>query len=501
MEFGYFVQGLIACFTPYTFFMMVVSSVAGIVIGALPGMTASMGIILILPFLYYMPKDVALLMMAGVFCGANFGGAISAILINTPGTPSASATVIDGYQLTRQGKAGKALGMSMVASFVGGIFSSICLLLIAPELARFALQFQAAEYFSLSIFGLSIMASASSRSILKGLISGWVGLLLSTVGIDSIVGVERFTFGIAELGSGFDLLPVLIGVFAVGQFLEESEARKGEYEIIRQELTDLWPTWVELKSTWISLVIGCIVGIVIGVMPGAGGAIACFMAYNESRRWSKRKELFGKGSLEGVAAPECANNATTGGDMVPMLTLGVPGDVVTAVMLGALMLIGIKPGPLLFQEQPVLVYTLLAGFIVMQIMMLFLGMLSIYGSVRILSIPNTILMPVVMVLCTVGVYTIGNQLYQVSVAVAFGLLGYFMKKFDYPGAPLVLGVILGPMAEDNLNRALLVSANDWSILVQRPISLVFLLLALISVVVPLYAAYRERRRVGPEAMA
>jgi putative tricarboxylic transport membrane protein len=501
MEFGYFVQGLMASFAPYTFFMMVVSSIAGIIIGALPGMTASMGIILILPFLYYMPKDVALLMMSGVFCGANFGGAISAILINTPGTPSASATVIDGYQMTRQGKAGKALGMSMVASFVGGIFSSICLLLIAPELAKFALQFQAADYFSLSIFGLSIMASASSRSILKGLISGWVGLLLSTVGIDTIVGVERFTFGIAELGSGFDLLPVLIGVFAVGQFFEESEARKGEYDIIQQELTGLWPTWAEMRSVWVALVVGCIVGIIIGVMPGAGGAIACFMAYNEARRWSKRKDLFGKGSLEGVAAPECANNATTGGDMVPMLTLGVPGDVVTAVMLGALMLIGIKPGPLLFVEQPVLVYTLLAGFITMQIMMLFLGMLSIYGSVRILSIPNTILMPVVMVLCVVGVFTIGNQLYQVGVAVAFGIFGYFMKKLDYPGAPLVLGVILGPMAEDNLNRALLVSANDWSILVRRPISLVFLILAIISIVIPLYTAYRGRERVAPEAEA
>jgi len=498
MEFGYFLQGLINSFAPYTFFMMVVSSIAGIVIGALPGMTASMGIILILPFLYYMPKDVALLMMAGMFCGAMSGGAISAILINTPGTPSASATVLDGYPLTQQGKAGKALGMAMVASFVGGIFSSFCLLLIAPELAKFALQFQAADYFSLSIFGLSIMASASGTSILKGLISGWLGILISTVGIDGIVGVERFTFGIAELGSGFNLLPVLIGVFAVGQVLEDSEAKKGEYEIIRQELTGVMPTWAEMRSVWVALVVGCIIGIIIGIIPGAGGAIACFLAYNEARRWSKRKEQFGKGSLEGVAAPECANNATTGGDMVPMLTLGVPGDVVTAVMLGALMLIGIRPGPLLFAEQPVMVYTLLAGFITMQIVILGLGLFSIKASIRILSIPNNILMPVVMVLCTVGVFTIGNQLYEVGVAIVFGVLGYFMKKFDYPGAPLILGVILGPMAEDNLNRALLVSGNDWSIMVQRPISLVFLILAVISVAVPLYTAYRDRQRGAAE---
>ena len=493
MELQYFLQGLLASLRPYTFLMTTLAGIMGIIIGALPGMTASMAIILILPFLFYMQKDVALLMMAGMFCGANFGGAISAILINTPGTPSASATMLDGYPLTQQGKAGKALGISMIASFVGGIFSSICLLLIAPLLARFALQFQASEYFSMSIFGLAIMAAASGRQILKGLIAGCIGLLVSTVGIDNIVGVDRFTFGIPDLMSGFGLLPVLIGVFAVAQVLEEAESRKGEYEIIKQDLKSIWPTWLEVRSTWRALLIGCIVGIIIGVMPGAGGAIACFMAYNEARRWSKHKELFGKGSLEGVAAPECANNATTGGDMVPMLTLGVPGDVVTAVMLGALMLIGVRPGPLLFSEQPVLVYTLLAGFIVMQITLFILGMLSIRFSVKILSIPNNMLMPIVMVLCTIGVFTVSNSMYDVLVALCFGVLGYFMKKLNYPGAPLVLGVILGPLAEDNLNRAMLVSNNDPMILIRRPISCVLLILAVISVIVPLWTAYHERR--------
>ncbi len=501
MQLGYLLQGLAACFVPYTFLMMVLASIFGMVVGALPGMTASMGIILILPFLYYMPKDVALLMMAAMFCSANFGGAISAILINTPGTPSASATVLDGYPLTRQGKAGKALGMSMIASFVGGLFSAICLLLIAPQLARFALQFQAADYFSLSLFGLAIMAAASGKNIVKGLVAGWIGLLVSTVGIDSIVGVSRFTFGIPSLMAGFNLLPVLIGVFAVAQVLEDSEAKQGELQIIRQDLKGIWPTWKEMRSVWRALVVGCVIGIIIGVIPGAGGAIACFLAYNEARRWSKRKDLFGKGSLEGVAAPECANNATTGGDMVPMLTLGVPGDVVTAVMLGALMLIGVRPGPLLFLEQPLLIYTLLAGFIVMQAVSLVLGMLSIKASVRILSIPNTILMPAIVVLCMVGVFTISNQLYDVFVALGFGVLGYFMKKLQYPGAPLVLGVILGPLAEDNLNRALLVSGNDWSILVRRPISAVFLALAVISIAAPLYSSWREKKRVGAAGRA
>ena len=487
-----FLKGLILVFDPLTFLLMVAGVAGGVIIGALPGMTASMGIILLLPLTYKLPAQTALVMLCGMYCGAMYGGSISAILINTPGTPSASATVLDGFPLTQQGKAGKALAMAILGSFVGGLFSSFCLLLIAPQLAKVALKFQAADYFSLAIFGLTIMASSSGKNLIKGLISGWAGLLLSTVGIDGIVGVDRFTFGIPPLMSGFSLLPVLIGVFALSQVLVEVETKKPAAEIVKQELTGTLPTWGEVKLVSRAMAIGSVIGVIIGIIPGTGGAIACFMAYNEARRWSKHKEQFGKGALEGVAAPESANNATTGGALVPMLTLGVPGDVVTAVMLGALMLIGVRPGPLLFVERAEVVYTLLAGMVVIQFVMLFLGMYATKVSPRILSIPYDLLMPVVVVLCVVGAYTLGNSLFDVLVAVIFGVVGYFMRKYNYPGAPLVLGIILGPMAEDNLNRALLTAHNDWSVLVTRPISLTFLILSVVSMVTALYAARPER---------
>jgi putative tricarboxylic transport membrane protein len=487
-----FLKGLILVFDPLTFLLMVAGVAGGVIIGALPGMTASMGIILLLPLTYKLPAQTALVMLCGMYCGAMYGGSISAILINTPGTPSASATVLDGFPLTQQGKAGKALAMAILGSFVGGLFSSFCLLLIAPQLAKVALKFQAADYFSLAIFGLTIMASSSGKNLIKGLISGWAGLLLSTVGIDGIVGVDRFTFGIPPLMSGFSLLPVLIGVFALSQVLVEVETKKPAAEIVKQELTGTLPTWGEVKLVSRAMAIGSVIGVIIGIIPGTGGAIACFMAYNEARRWSKHKEQFGKGALEGVAAPESANNATTGGALVPMLTLGVPGDVVTAVMLGALMLIGVRPGPLLFVERAEVVYTLLAGMVVIQFVMLFLGMYATKVSPRILSIPYDLLMPVVVVLCVVGAYTLGNSLFDVLVAVIFGVVGYFMRKYNYPGAPLVLGIILGPMAEDNLNRALLTAHNDWSVLVTRPISLTFLILSVVSMATALYAARPER---------
>jgi putative tricarboxylic transport membrane protein len=315
------------------------------------------------------------------------------------------------------------------------------------------------------------------------------------VGIDGIVGVDRFTFGIPPLMSGFSLLPVLIGVFALSQVLVEVETKKPAAEIVKQELTGTLPTWGEVKLVSRAMAIGSVIGVIIGIIPGTGGAIACFMAYNEARRWSKHKEQFGKGALEGVAVPESANNATTGGALVPMLTLGVPGDVVTAVMLGALMLIGVRPGPLLFVERAEVVYTLLAGMVVIQFVMLFLGMYATKVSPRILSIPYDLLMPVVVVLCVVGAYTLGNSLFDVLVAVIFGVVGYFMRKYNYPGAPLVLGIILGPMAEDNLNRALLTAHNDWSVLVTRPISLTFLILSVVSMATALYAARPERAEV------
>ncbi|MBS3977855.1 MAG: tripartite tricarboxylate transporter permease [Syntrophomonadaceae bacterium] len=480
-------NGFVIVFQPLTFAYMVLGVVGGIIIGALPGMTASMGIILLLPLTYYLDPSTALIMLAGMYCGSMYGGSISAILIRTPGTPSAAATLLDGYPLTEQGQAGKAIGIAALGSFAGGLFSVFCLILLAPQLAKVALKFMPADYFMLAIFGLTIMASTSGNNLIKGLISGWFGLLVATVGIDGIAGMARFTFGIPELMGGFTLVAVLIGVFAVSQVLWEVESKKKPGEIVQQELRNTIPTIPEIKGVVLALIIGAIIGVFIGIIPGTGGAIACFLAYNETRRWSKNKEKFGRGSYEGIAAPEAANNATTGGALVPMLSLGVPGDVVTAVMLGALMLIGIKPGPMLFVDQPHVVYALFAGLIVIQFTMLFVALFSTRIFPYILKVPYNILMPVVMVLCVVGAYTLQNSMFDVLVALVFGVIGYFMRKYDYPAAPLVLGVVLGPMAEENLNRALLLSRNDWMVFIQSPISLAFLILSVVSIFLALYA--------------
>ncbi len=488
----YWLEGLKIAIQPINLILMLIGTIGGIIVGALPGVTSSMGIILLLPFTYYLDPKSALLMLAGMYAGSMFGGSISAILLGVPGTPSAAATLIDGYPLGRQGKGGKAIQTALYASTVGGILSGIVLVFLAPELARFALKFSPADYFSLSIFGLTIIASVSGRYLVKGIIAGILGLFISTVGVENIRGSTRFTFGIPALTAGFELLPVLIGIFAVAEILLELEQRGREYKI-QHTLTSSFLSREEFKSILIPILVGAVIGIFIGVIPGTGGTIATFLAYNEFRRWSKNKEKFGEGALEGVAVVECANNAVTGGALVPTLALGVPGDVVTAVMLGAMILIGVRPGPLLFQARPDLIYSFFAGWFIIQFMMLGTGFISSMTAPYILKIPKKILMPIILVFAIIGSFAIRNSLYDVSVAIILGLIGYFMRKHNFPQAPLVLGVILGPMAETNLNRALILSGNDWSILVRSPISLTLLILSVLSIIFAIISFRRESR--------
>lgn len=490
--FEYFMQGFGIIFQPQAFLLMVLGVGLGIIIGALPGLTASMGIILLLPLVYRLPETTSLVMLCAIFCGGMYGGSISAILINTPGSPSASATILDGYPLCKAGKAGKALGVSTISSFIGGLISTICLILVAPQLAKVALSFQAADYFSLSIFGLSIMASSSGKNVLKGLIAGFFGLLMSCVGIDNIVGINRLTFGNMYLAGGFNILPVLIGVFALAEIFSQVRNKNELGTSVIQEVGNVLPSWKELKGFLFAAIIGGLLGVFIGIIPGTGGAIACFLAYNLAQKFSKKKELFGKGSYEGIAAPESANNGTTGGALVPMLTLGIPGDVVTSVMLGALILIGIRPGPLLFVERPDVIYSIFSGMLVIQFLMLAFGLLAARYSPLILKVPYSLLMPLITVLCVVGSFSLGNSLYDVYVALGFGVIGYLMRRFGYPGAPLVLGVILGPIAEENLNRAILVSHGSWSIFMTRPISLVFLLLSIGVIVSSIISSQKKK---------
>lgn len=487
------VAGLINVFQPMTFLLTVFGTLVGVVIGALPGLSGSTGIILLLPLVYRLDASTALVMLCGLFCGSMYGGSIAAILLNTPGTPSASATVLDGYQMCKQGKAGKALGISAVSSFLGGLISSICLILIAPQLAKVALSFHAADYFALSLFGLTIMAS-TDKDVIKGLISGVLGLLISTVGIDSIAGLDRFTFGNYKLMRGFQLLPVLIGVFALSEvfiLVQKGGEREGTSQ---QSVGRVIPTWMDFKGFALAAIVGGIIGVFIGIIPGTGGSISCFLAYQVAKKLSKHPEQFGKGAAEGIAAPEASNNGTTGGALIPMLCLGVPGDVVTSVMLGALILIGVKPGPLLFVENPGIVYAIFAGMLVVQFLMLAAGLGCAKVSPKILNIPQTLLMPLIAVLCIVGAYSNSNNLFDVFIALMFGIVGFGMKKFGYPGAPLVLGLILGPIAEENLNRALLISNNSWTVFLTSPISCVFLILSLASIIFAVINNIKEMKK-------
>jgi len=474
------IQGFLHVLHPLHFPFLFFGVAGGIIVGALPGLTASVGIILLLPFVYQLDASTAMVMLCGMFCGAIYGGSISAILISTPGTPSAAATVLDGYPLARKGEAGKAIGVATIASATGGIISTFCLMFIAPQLARFALKFGPEEYFALMIFGLTIIASVSGKSLIKGLISGFFGLLIATVGLDPVTGYARFSFNIPNLMTGFTLLPVLIGLFAISQIFVQLETVGMKIRHYKQEIKNVLPSFKELKKLFVVIIPCSFLGTFIGVIPGTGGAIASFLAYSEAKRWSKNPESFGKGNIIGVAAPEAANNGTTGGAMVPLLSLGIPGDVVTAVMLGALLLIGIRPGPLLFTEHPEIVNPIFAGMLLANVLILLLGILSVRLFPQVLKIPNSILFPVIFTLCFLGAFSLNNSVYDMFIALVFGIIGYIMKKNDFPVAPIVLGVILGPILEDELGRALIISHGNWKVLFQSPIAIFFYVISTLS---------------------
>ncbi len=487
-------EAIIFVFHPVHFFFLFIGVAGGIVVGALPGLTGSVGIILLLPFLFYVEPAVALIMLSGMFCGAIYGGSISAILISTPGTPSAAATLLDGYPLSQKGEAGKAIGVATIASTTGGIISVLCLIFIAPQLARFAVRFGPVEYFALMVFGLTIIASVSGESLIKGLLSGFFGLFIATIGMDPVMGYPRFTFGFTNLLLGFPMVSVLIGLFAVSQIFIQLEGVGKPQKAFNQRIKNVLPNRSELKRIFRVIIPSSLLGTFLGIIPGTGGAIASFMAYNEARRFSKDPDSFGTGNIEGIAAPEAANNGTTGGAMVPLLSLGIPGDVVTAVMLGALMVIGIRPGPLLFEQNPQVMNALFVGLMMAQFLILGLGLLSVRVFPKILKVPVRILFPVILTLCFVGAFSLSNSVYDMMVAFIFGLIGYGLRKMGFAAAPIILGVILGPIAEQELGRALIMSHGDWSVLLQSPIAIFFYCISILSVSYSLKSGLRKRKK-------
>jgi putative tricarboxylic transport membrane protein len=491
------IAGFGAALDPSIVLATLIGVVAGIVVGLIPGFTIVMGVILVLPFTFGMSALQGIATMVGVAVGGSSGGLISACLLGIPGTPSAMATTFDGYPMAKKGEPGRALGLGTWASFFGSALGWVILATATPPLAEFGLKFGPWEFFSLIAFALTIIASLSGASLVKGLVAGLLGMLLATVGMDPMLGIARFTLGMPDLEAGFEFLSVLIGLFAFSQLLKDLEMRQSlERSTAPRTPNVSIPTRRVLRdiaNTKLGLLVATLVGAGIGIIPAAGGSIANVLAYDEVRRVSKHKEKFGTGFHEGIIASEAGNNATIAGALVPALALGIPGDAVTAVMLGALLIHGLTPGPMLMTSQPVLAYGTIGSFLIATVLMLLIQSNGMRLFSRLTLVPYHVLVPGILVLCAMGTYVLNNRIYDIWVLFGFGLLGYFFVKHGFELAPFVLGFLLEPIAEINIKRALQTS-SDLSLFVTRPISALFLLLALASVLYYFYVGWKRARQ-------
>ena len=474
---------------------IVVGSIVGYLVGALPGLSAGMGIALLLPFTFYMPPLTSLVLLTSLYSAAEYGGSITAVLINVPGEAGATPTTFDGYPLTQKGQPGKALGISIVASAYAGLASTIALILVSIPLAQVALRFGPPEYFALGIFGLTTVAGLAGKSWVKGFIAVLFGLLITTIGVDAVSGTSRYIFA-KSLYEGIPLIPVLVGLFAISEVFETME-EMGE-RLVYRKFSGTLPTLQEYLGTHTAMLRGTIIGFIIGIVPGAGKAVASFIAYNEERRASKHPELFGTGVLEGVAAPEAANNAVVGGALVPLLSLGIPGSAAAAVLIGAFTIQGLQPGPLLFVKEPGLVYGLFASLLIGNLVMLAMGLLGTKLWAKVLEVPKNILTPIVLAICLFAAYAESGNVFTVWLALLFGILGYFLRKYGFPVAPIVLAIVLGSMIEISFRRSLILSDGSLAILVTRPVALVILGLATLSVGYQAVRDLRKKPRVSDE---
>lgn len=488
------VQGFAVALTPENLMWCFVGCFLGTVVGVLPGLGPAATIAMLLPLTFQMDPKSAMIMLAGIYYGAKYGGSTTAILLNVPGESASVVTCLDGYQMAKKGRAGAALGIAAIASFIAGTVGVILLMLVSPPLAKFALSFSSPEYFALMSLGLAMVVLLAGTSLTKALLAMLVGLWISNVGTDLFTAVSRFTFDRSELLDGVDFVVVAIGIFAVGEVLANMEKRdQAQVLPVPKGLRNLLPTMAELKACRFAFANGAVVGFVIGILPGAGSTIASFLAYGLEKAVSKHPEKFGTGIPEGVAAPEGANNADTGGALVPMLTLGIPGSSTTAILLAALILWGLKPGPLLIQDNPDLFWGLVASMYVGNLMLLVLNIPMIPVFAQILRLPAALLYPIIFGISIVGVYSVSSSLFDVWMVSAFGLLGYIMRKLDYPAAPLILGVVLGDGMERALRQSLMMSQGELGILVSRPISAVMLALTVLILLVPLFKSVNAWR--------
>lgn len=479
---------------PVNFLYVFLGITGGIIVGALPGLTATMGCALLIPFTFGRPPVQGLLMLLGIFCGGIYGGSVSSILIRTPGTPSAAATALDGYPLTQKGMAGKAIGVATVASFLGGSIGAAIMIFLSPQIAKFGLRFGPQEFFALALFGLGMIITVSGRSLLKGLIAALFGLMLTTIGFDPLSGVSRFTFGSQNLLGGVTFIPALIGLFGYAQVFRNIEKMQLT-PYVKSTIERILPTFSEIRSTLTTIVKSALLGTFIGSIPGTGCEVAAFASYGEAKRTSKRPDDFGTGVLQGVAAPEAGNNAATGGAMIPMLTLGIPGDAVTAVLLGALTIHGLQPGPMLFRDHLDIVYPIFAGMMMAQLVLLVVGLAGARLFASIINVDRRVLTPIIFFLCVVGSYSMRFSFFDVGLSLVIGIIAYFMEYYEYPVSPVLLALILGPLAEQNLRRSLIISHGDPLTFFQRPISAT---LIVVAVLVMISSYLRIRKSMSQE---
>ncbi|ALX47568.1 tripartite tricarboxylate transporter permease [Lentibacillus amyloliquefaciens] len=473
---------------------MILGVTLGIIFGALPGLTATMGVAVLLPITFGMEPTTGILFLLSVYCGGIYGASIPAILIKTPGSPASAATIVDGAELVKKGKAGEALRATVFASAIAGFISALILMFVAPQLAKFALKFGPTEYFAIALFGLTMIAKVSAESVLKGVFMGFLGMFVAAVGMDPVSGVPRFTFGNVNLLGGLALVPVLVGLFAITEIFIQSQTAHVISKPKQTKILDKPESIWKLFKYWKTIIKSTFIGTFIGMIPGTGAPLASFLSYNESRRSSKNKKEYGKGSMEGIVASEAGNNGVTGATLVPLLTLGIPGDTVTAILLGALLIQGLNPGPQLFTEHADVMYGIMIGLLVINIIMFIQGRVASRLFAKVTSIPMNVLIPILITLCFVGSYAVNNTIFDVKVMIIFGLIGFVMTKLNYPLIPMLLGIVLGPIAEPNLRKALINSNGDWSVFLTQPISLVFVVLSLLTIFMPLIKQFILRIR-------
>jgi putative tricarboxylic transport membrane protein len=488
--------GFVHALLPFNLLMIVLGLAIGIVAGVLPGITMLNSIVLVLPFTYLMEIVPALLLMIGIYCGGVFGGSITAILFNIPGDPMNVPTAWEGYPLNRQGRAQEALGLAILASAFGGLVSALFLAFFAPPFARFALSFSTVEFFAVVVFGLASVSVLGQTRVAAALISLFAGMFLGTIGTEAQYGVERFVFGIPFLRTGVDFVTVLIGLFAIGEVLDQLVTTAPPAEppagraVPRLPFHDLWP----LRG---ALCRGTGVGVAVGGLAGAGATVSAFVAYGLERQVSREPERFGRGHTGGLVAAESANNGSTGGAMVHLLTLGIPGSAATAVMMGAFLLHGIQPGPLLFTKDPERVYAITAGMILANVLMILLGFLAAMWFAKLMRVPAAVLSTFIVVFCFIGAFALRNDMADVWLTMLFGVLGFFMRRHDLPIPPLVMGIILGPLAEQYFLTSMVSHGNDLTVFLTRPVSAAILALAALVVAWPAVAALRRRTGRAP----